>query len=320
MINGSGNIVWSDSLNSWLDTLQANTGCDIVVVSDFCYAGSFMPDITDPNRTIITSTTNSAVAMFDDGNISFSGFFYERISQRKLIEVAFETTKAEMAGIPMFNPDENPQVPWLDDDGDGFDDYSVNRLSIASRTRLGRALYSPGGAPVIEEVIPEITISQYDSLQLWADVFDQDQNLAYVGATIVTPNTDIPDTLENGYTPLLDLENIELISNPPVPDTVFATYQFTEIGTYSIIFYAYDDDGNYSPVKTTEITVIPVITDEYDINNDGNIDLLDAQEIINKLGLTPDEADFENYNLYDDEIIDMKDVYEVLIRFGYEVD
>ncbi|MHA1699228.1 MAG: Ig-like domain-containing protein, partial [Promethearchaeota archaeon] len=78
--------------NSYLDNLEATSGCDRhVIIYEACHAGSFIDRVSKPNRIIVTSTdtTHSAYVLDDLSYAAFSSAFWSSIANGKTVGNAF---------------------------------------------------------------------------------------------------------------------------------------------------------------------------------------------------------------------------------------
>jgi hypothetical protein len=114
-VNGIDNTTLNATdLDNHLDNFTKNRSCgDIVVVYDAHCSGSFIDELSDDGRIIITSTNITTPALFDNKKGGFfSYYFFKSISARKTIKEAFEDASN--------SPDIEHQnmTPLLDDDCD----------------------------------------------------------------------------------------------------------------------------------------------------------------------------------------------------------
>jgi hypothetical protein len=224
-------ILTASQLNTWLDDLQANISGTITVVYEACESGSFVDNLEDSDRIIITSTLPGEQAKFlSQGNISFSSFFWTHIFNGLSIEEAYNNA-SQVVNFSFTN--QNPQLS-----GDAENVYIGNGV--------GNMI---GEAPDIGSVSPPQEIDVIQTADLYADdVIDAD-GIARVWAVIWPPDYD-PGASED---PLLSLPSCELF---PVGDNRFeGTFsQFTADGIYQIAIYAMDRANNTSIPKVTTVS------------------------------------------------------------------
>jgi hypothetical protein len=112
--------VTPDSLDAWLDTYDSGTGdslrTPIVLVLDFCYAGTFIPKLRSAtqNRIVITSSAADRQAYFQLGQ-SFSYAFFKQIAKGGNLAQAWAAGKAwsdanAISGLARANPQANADV------------------------------------------------------------------------------------------------------------------------------------------------------------------------------------------------------------------
>jgi hypothetical protein len=115
-----GESVTPDSLDSWLDTYDTAPGdslrTPIVMVLDFCYAGSFIPKLrsASQNRIVITSAGADRQAYFQNGQ-SFSYAFFKQIAKGGNLAQAFSAGVAwsennALSGQARANPQANADL------------------------------------------------------------------------------------------------------------------------------------------------------------------------------------------------------------------
>ncbi len=224
-------ILTAAQLNTWLDDLQSSISGTITVVYEACESGSFVDNLEDSDRIIVTSTLPGEQAKFlSQGNISFSSFFWTHIFNGMSIEEAYNNA-SQVVNFSFTN--QNPQLS-----GDAENVYIGSGISGMI-----------GEAPEIGSVSPPQEIDVIETADLYADEVIDADGIARVWAVIWPPNYD-PGSSEN---PLLSLPTCELF---PVGDNRFeGTYsQFTADGMYQIAIYAMDRANNTSIPKVTTVS------------------------------------------------------------------
>ena len=105
----------ANQLAGWLNTLQATMRGRVIVVNEFCYAGSFVKPLMVPegsNFQRVTITSSSALEnTLMEGENTFGYKFWEKISNGKTVGETF--TEAQKMVL-------NWQHPWLDGNGNGI--------------------------------------------------------------------------------------------------------------------------------------------------------------------------------------------------------
>jgi len=119
-------------------------------------------------RLVIAGTTDSRLANFgaSNGSLSFSGFFLSAALQGNTLYDCFSVAREAIVALNV--PASAPQIPWLDDNGDGVPsplDGTVARQRVF------------GNLPAFGFVIPEITAARPDAriaapadFQLWLEM------------------------------------------------------------------------------------------------------------------------------------------------------
>jgi len=241
--------ITTEELDGWLDTLQAATGCTVVVIYEACRSGSFIDatdssgqtldqTLSDPDRVIITSAAYDEPASFlQDGAVSFSHFFFEDAGIGKNLLQCFNRSVETIAQYEDFN-----QTPQLDDNGDAvyieFDDGPLAETLYLGLSPL---------APSIEIVDTSISrhISPGLAITLWADVESLnvvDEVIAHIvpppgSATLAWDEFMSEDSITSGRYELS------------------AYTGFVEEGSYTVEIRAEDVNGNTAVPRQVIITV-----------------------------------------------------------------
>jgi hypothetical protein len=253
IVNGVDNILTATDLNDHLDNFTDATGCkDIVVVYDACFSGSFIDELSRPGRTIITSTNINTSAIFDDKQGGFfSHCFFNSISIGETIEAAFRDTSnsPELKLFKQYN-----MTPLLDDNadrvghaiplpgtGDGF---------LVASKYIGFLYGDPKFPPTITDVIPSQEVVVNTTITIWSIVVD-DCSINDVYASIFEPNFNISSTKDT----LINLTTLYL-EDPDGDGNYTASFTPTELGNYTLILHATDDEGYIASPKQCIITAV----------------------------------------------------------------
>jgi WD40 repeat protein len=145
---------------------------EIALCVDACYAGGFIRKCSGApqgtKRLVIASTTDTRLANFgcDDGAISFTYFFLASAIRGNTFHDCFRSARNAIAALRI--PAQEPQLPWLDDDGDAA--YSPKDGEVARRRVFGNL-------PAFGFLIPEIvdarateTLSQAEDFEIWCEM------------------------------------------------------------------------------------------------------------------------------------------------------
>jgi len=229
-------------LNSWLNILQAETSCEVFIIYDACYAGSFLSSLVPPpgiKRIFISSVLPDEEAQFiTQGTISFSNYFWTHIFNGLDIKNAFNLSANAIQESSPF------QHPQMDANGNGLAN-ELEDTDLVKDIYIGTGVKLQGEVPIIGSVSVE-KLSQENAARISAvNVTDAD-SIARVWA-IISP----PDYAPNlsGDT-VLDMPSADLL--PIGSNNYELVYDgFNIAGTYQIAVYASDLYGN---------TCIPIIT------------------------------------------------------------
>ena len=235
-------------LDGWLDALQAQIDGKVIVVYDACESGSFLDALRAPvgytdRRIVLTSTSLGESAHFvASGTVSFSNYFWTQVFNGVTVGEAFTIAKDALSQTYDY------QTPLLDDNGDGVSNGSDG--TVAGVTNIGNGTKQNWSAPVISAVSPDQTINGRADAALWADPVTDPDGVAHVWAVLRPPDYN----QESSSNPVTGLPSIDL--QPVGGDRYEATYTaFTTAGTYTILIYARDRQGNTSVPTLTHVAV-----------------------------------------------------------------
>jgi hypothetical protein len=270
-IENGASPVWitPETLDGWLDQLSLSG--KIIVIYDACRSGSFLAALSAPNRVLLTGTSSDEPAWFlNDGEISFSWFFWDSIFSQAGVIASFEAA-ARM--INLF------QTPLLDMNGDGLPDDLLSGKAVRyDDILLGRARQADPAPPIIETVscLPEELFGPDASVTLSAGpITDNGSSISRVSADIITPiaayqNADEPVIVNpNPPVKLQDLDQNGIYEN---------SYSgFAYKGNYTVRIQAIDRSGLQSLPKTTGVVQHSgIVITPGDLNIDGKVDITDA--------------------------------------------
>jgi hypothetical protein len=256
-VNGIDNTtLTATDLKTHLDNFTKNRSCgDIVVVYDAHYSDSFIDELSENGRIIITSTNNNTdSALFD--NIKggyFSCYFFDSISARKTIKEAFED--ASNSPDIKQNKSQNITTPLLDDNGDGIGhaiEWSGNCKLDTSRDGSFAEFKYIGirygtSPPTITDVIRSQDVVLNTTITIWAVVV-HDSLIEKVYATINEPNSSISPANDT-------LINLTYRKDPDGDANYTANFKLTKLGNYELTLHATDEEGHMAAIKKCSITV-----------------------------------------------------------------
>ena len=250
------------TLNHYLDELQEKTQCEVQIIIDSCYSGSFIDDLNNGKNRIIITSTGEAHPSYNaqDGRVSFSYYLIHWLFQGFSLGDSFSHAQS-MLDKSYFFPNQIPKV---------------NNIELASKTYIGGDFIKSNTIPVIIDHTPNQIIKE-NSLTIHANVIDLEDTLCDVWASILPPNHKIPSFGEF-ISPQWQLERIDLIKIPGEENVYAGTYDcFYQKGIYVVYLYASDSIGNIDS-KEIYLTVkqdhIP--QNWGDIDGNRMIDLNDA--------------------------------------------
>ena len=237
--------IQATELDAWLDTLQqAQPNLHVTVVLDFCYAGSFVDELSfdgDPDRRIVVASTRDDQLTFfiAGGQVSFSEFFFSGVAQGFDIFDSFTFARDAMSSY---------QDAQLDDTQDGLSNDLDGLLSPGEY--IGASFLAGLDLPIIGSVLGNQVLENTDEALLWADDIDSFYTIEKVWATVIPPSFD-PDPASG--IPVLDLPEIELPFNFQTGRYEVRYGGFLEPGLYTLNFFARDIWGSVSPPRQTAV-------------------------------------------------------------------
>jgi Leucine-rich repeat (LRR) protein len=265
-------------LNAWLTELENTPGWDqeIVVMLGFCFSGSFIDELSKPNRVIISSAGPNEFSFkgpLDQDNIREGEFFisefFKSVALGKNVKESFAeaviqteifTAKGEgsVNAPPYF--DNSAQHPLLDDNGDKMGSNNVMESSadgdLAKEITIGVSsltMNDPGDV-IITDVSDTIFLKTDEATtdKLWAKVSDP-LRLLTLWIEIKPPNF-VPNAVGTGQVEM-DLPKIVTINLDETTkqyhwDASDLDNMFDIPGTYHIYYFAKDSTSkNVSPMK-----------------------------------------------------------------------
>lgn len=252
-------------LDQQLDILQEKTRCEVQMIIESCYSGSFLDDLAQSGsqkRIIITSTgDNNPSYMDQDGRESFSNHLFNALFQGNSLGQSFSLAKFSLFEKPYLYQDQIPEI---------------NTIELANNTNLGGRFVRCDYMPNIIEHTPNQSIDE-SVLTIKATIIDIEDSNCTVWASILPPNFQSP-TFGEFNTPQWHLERLDL---NPVSDQEYVytgTYScFYQKGFYVITIYASDSVGNMDSEEIyIEVKQDLMPQDWGDVDGNTIIDLEDA--------------------------------------------
>ncbi|MBN1670773.1 MAG: chitobiase/beta-hexosaminidase C-terminal domain-containing protein, partial [Kiritimatiellae bacterium] len=225
-------------LDGWLDELQDTWNTEVVVLLDFCHAGSFLPALTytgTAKRVVIAACSTDEVTYFVAGGlVSFSDAFFSGILRGLDVEASFLVARDAMSIY---------QNGELDDDGSGAFVPGLDGAN-ARNLVLGASFMTAQGLPVIGGVARDqvLTVDTYASL--WAHGVVSVYPIDRVWCVIVPPS--LEPGMEN---PVSNLPEVTLAYNPAESRYEGVYEGFSEKGVYKVIYYARNVLNGVSPPR-----------------------------------------------------------------------
>jgi DNA-binding beta-propeller fold protein YncE len=279
--------ILSSDLSEWTDTLQENLmgqsrNQEIIFVLGFCFSGSFIDDLSGPNRVIITSAGPNEYSFkgpMDIDNIRegeyFVSEFFKEVALGKSVKQSFikavslteifTANAHKFVNAPYY--DISDQHPLLDDNSDGIGSNEIFDLDGNTDGNLSDHLYigvntsTPNSGNVYITSVSDaiyLTNDQQTTDELWARVSD-DTRLKTLWIEVKQPVYQI----EGSETGQKEMNLPKIVCNKYNSNT--KRYECgnllwqekklcTDPGIYQVLFFAKDDETDeISPVMETKV-------------------------------------------------------------------
>lgn len=238
------NTLTAVQLDAWLDALQDTSGTEVVVLLDFCYAGTFLPALKytgSATRIVIAACGDDEPSYFVAGGlVSFSGAFFSGLMLGYDVSNCYSMAASAMSGY---------QTALLDDDHDGDADDADG--AIADGYTIGPTYVAAGDAPVIGEACGNQVLTDETSATLWIGGISSVHPVTRAWCLVIPPGHD-PDP-DN---PVTELPTLELAFDAAAGRYAVTCDGFTAAGTYAVTFYVQDAEGNVSLPRQAYVTQI----------------------------------------------------------------
>ena len=231
------------SLGQWLDAIQSRYSNDVVVVIDCCESGSFLEALRyggPGKRTVITACgTDEPTYFVAGGLVSFSDAFFSGLLMGLDLKDSFLMARDAMALY---------QHSWLDSDGNGVYAPETNPDGVAG-TYIGPSFVAGKDIPQIGHVVGNQSLRGTSRATLWAYDIATGYAIDRVWCVVVPPGQNPDPANPVGDLPLLDL------AYNSTSGRYEASYSgFTELGDYTLMYYARDSWGSVSPPRQSKVT------------------------------------------------------------------
>ncbi len=251
------------SLNTWLDELEASSGCNrMVIIYEACHAGSFIDPISKHNRIVITSTDSAGSAYASSSWAYFSEKFFSSIIACKTIGECFEDAVAYVEALDV------TEYPMIDDNHDetGHQVDAWGNLPNGGDGSDALNYWIGTGSNCPITLIQWLPLKCYVSIQapiapMWA-VVKNDSAIKKVYVRVIPPDWVPP------VPPQPDDDGIKMIPDGILPQYLHDTYgdgnytgflytrDFkTKKGDYKVTLHAESEDGSVADIESTYITL-----------------------------------------------------------------
>ena len=258
-----GNDEWieAEQLNQSLNIIQQKTGCVVILILESCFSGAFIESISANRRIILTSTGNSWYQFDSKGEIVFSRFLFGQLKQNKNLKYAYEYSKKQMKNLGYSSP-------LLDDNGDGLSDENDGEVSLNQYFK-GNITMNVTVSIDEDSITMPYLVHSAKSLDISAKVFRGDHETEQVWVQIIPPDTNLSENAD-----LVTFQQSMLSYNQNTHTYEGQLRCLIQAGLYKIVFMASQVNNTLSSPVIQYLTVEKE-TDPADINNDGQINLID---------------------------------------------
>jgi ligand-binding sensor domain-containing protein len=257
-----------------LDTYQATTKNEMVLMLEACYSGILLEQLTAPNRAIISSTGNG-LAYFDRiYKQGFSRFFADGLLKGQSLYEAFESASHQqqkllgdtelLTGSSTKTLENITQIPQFNDgkNGQWLRELYLNGSFVTADLTLA-----------VEGLTTSTTMPASKPIQIKAKAGVASGKVKQVWAIIRPPKINF--IMDSYGTPILAFPRVTL-SPTEEQDVWETTWQDTVYnGDYEITFYAEDNDSN---IASSDNSVIISITDGVEPPEQANMQIVMAKD------------------------------------------
>lgn len=234
-------ILKADEFDSMLDNFQSLTNRQVVVVIEACHSGSFIDDLEDENRIVLTSTDDQLAFLNQSGSLSYSAFLLQGVFRGLSMTAAHENSKALLSELGRPYTNMRPQVtPSTIDPVVGGDVFIADFVPEISS-------YLPSG---------NVNHAANTALGLQIAFSDHDEKMK-VWAVITPPDFTPPTTSSADFaTPQVFLPKVDLTLTDSASHTYQGSYQNLSFrGTYLVQFFAQMPNGEVLVSNTASVNV-----------------------------------------------------------------
>jgi hypothetical protein len=231
-VGGMDDYITAQEIDVALDWLQTRTNCEVIVIVESCFSGTFIEPLAGENRVIITSADNQRYNTDSQGHIAFSRYMFAKLREpNKTLREAFSFAHMCMKNIGF------PE-PKMDDTGDGI----VNELDGLPDGKADKIVLDYNGSFAKKPEFKNITVTQNDQTSYQANVllYESDLKITDVFAQIIPPNNDILNDCGIIY-----LEHVPLHTTSEQEFENIIT-DIAQSGEYKIVFNATNRLGENS--------------------------------------------------------------------------
>lgn len=251
-------VLSATAFDAMLDRAQENGLAELAVIVDMCFAGGFIRRASSApegyERAILASTTDDRLANFGgsrSGSHSFTYYLMSELIKGSTLLDAHRTAREAVSNLRV--PASAPQLPWLDDNGDGL--ATLQDGALAARMVLGNNPPFGALAPELLAVPSDTTLTNPQPLRV--EIQTGPGRVDGAEATLVWSGADYP-----GGLPITDLTVVPLVpaGNSGTWAATIPASAFPGAGSYNILFAAYRADPLSEEIRFSSNVMTQTVT------------------------------------------------------------
>jgi len=259
-VAGFDDYITAQEIDVALDFLQSRTNCEVIVIIEACFSGTFIEPLAGDHRVIITSAGEERYNTDSMGRIAFSRYLLAKLREdKKTLRDAF--IYAHMCMTNMKFPE-----PQMDDTFDGI----ANDEDGQPNGKADHIIIDLNGSFVGKPIFNDVTIIPNDTTDYLANalLYTSDVRITDVFVQVIQPNNDI---LFGNTTTEFQRVYLKPITKLTYENTL---PELTQAGEYTFVFNATNKLGEMADPHIFTLKYGDILPGDLNSNND--LDLSDA--------------------------------------------
>ncbi|ETR69338.1 MAG: hypothetical protein OMM_03993 [Candidatus Magnetoglobus multicellularis str. Araruama] len=259
-VAGIDDYITAQEIDVALDFLQSRTNCEVIVIIEACFSGTFIEPLAGDHRVIITSAGEERYNTDSMGRIAFSRYLLAKLREdEKSLRDAFIYARTCMTNMKF-------PVPQMDDTGDGI----ANDEDAQPNGKADHMIIDLNSSFVGKPVFNEVIVTRTDTTDVLANalLYTSDVRITDVFVQVIPPNNDIfSGNMTTEFQSVYLKPKTELTYENIIPD-------FTQAGEYTFVFNATNKLGETADPHIFTLKNGDIISGDLNANN--ALDLSDA--------------------------------------------